>query len=415
LQDIDEATKIKDLIAEGDYFQAIGVRSWSTRLDIETTSARLSDTYPELAGVLSNITQVIIDQKKREIYEITCEFRDQVIQSLANRFGNDFLKSVPYCRRTTWLYCQRLLRCNFEKSDIKIGPGSATSLADHGQEWVIEDVVNSCLSVFQPSAEAKRLGCATITFQDTNCSKCSNLRWISCTECEGNGKIRSNIDDFRIPVLVDDFDLIDDDFTTTECTTCKGTGHVPCDCRDNYTFQIPANAEPGSVIVGRGARTKKILYVILDHNVTSPRPTWELINVYQSFNLYKNLGWNGLEHGQTLEDVQATLNWIPWIGTIGWLLLGAMIGKYLGSWQTGAATSIVIPVALNIRMRHPFWNASASWIWTYSLIFVQSAFGAIIGTLLSTWQIGATISGIMSAVFLAFIFISTIFKNRMMR
>src|SRR5262245_39766315 len=128
---MDETVRIKNLIDDGEYLPAIGVSDFAGRMEMEIAVARLSQESPDLGGALSGIIQVVTDKAKKEIYDIACEFRDDVIDSLIRDQGEDILEWLPNYRSWIWTNCQRLLRCDFEKGDVKIGPIAAASLAEH--------------------------------------------------------------------------------------------------------------------------------------------------------------------------------------------------------------------------------------------------------------------------------------------
>ena len=355
--------------------------------------------------MLSSITQLIIDPEKKEIYRITYKFRNMVMRSLNERFGIDFLKEyVPSCRAVIWSECQRLLRCDFEKADVKIGPIGAASLANHGHKWIIESVINICLLVLECNANEKHSGQASRFIKIINCPKCANKRQILCTKCEGAGRIiTTSADEVRIPVLTDDFDQIECDLTTTLCPVCKGTGTIPCDCSDNYIFQIPRGAKPGYVIMARGARTNKIYYGILEQKIVSPRPNIAIYGLYRFYNM-QNIPWIGAYADITLEYAESLIDLSHKIMAITWLILGAIIGKFIGSWQTGVVIGISVILGLAILSRYIFRPKIHTVI--RRLIYIGlPIIGAFVGHFLALWQSGVTIGVIMSGVILAFFLI----------
>ena len=118
---LDEDTILKK-INEGAFFEGLGLAPNDDRITIDKTGARLSDAYPSLAGTISHITQVLTDPAKKAIYEIACEFRDDVTRELLERFGQDFSNAAPNYRESAWIRCQRLLRCDFQMADVKDRP-----------------------------------------------------------------------------------------------------------------------------------------------------------------------------------------------------------------------------------------------------------------------------------------------------
>ena len=402
---MEQIEKIKNLLAEGEYFQVIGVDRYAKRLEIETNSARLSEEHPELAGILSGITQVITDPDKHKIYALVCKHRDLVMQSLIERFGDDFLKAVPHCRRIIWSEYQTLLRCDFAKGSAQIGPRAAASIARRGQEWMIESITNHYLPLIQINENEKFTRRAIRTITTISCPQCENARQVSCEACEGAGRISARDEEESIPMFVDDFAKMDFGYNSEECSKCDGTGFIPCGCQDDYTFHMPRSVESGAVIIGDGQRTGKKNYAILERNVASPRPTWALLFIHYQYNLGKNLRWG--ESDFTLEEAEKMLDHVRMISLIGPLIFGACVGKLFESWKTGLVASIPLVIGLRINQKFIF-RSKIRKISAVMTVLVPPALGYWVGFSLSSAQSGLMIGGVISGSVIALAVLSAI-------
>ncbi len=388
------AARTTELIAEGRYYEALGVDSQTTRLDIDIASARLSQSFPELAGSLSSIAQVITDPEKKEIYAIACELRDSIRRVLTERFGGDFIRNIQGCISAIWYECQELLRCDFAKGDVKMHPRGAVSISNRGLEWIIESICNRYLTVIARNTSEKGNSQVIRIVTILTCAKCDNSRQIPCSNCNGSGKIDSPADD-AIIAFVDNVQEAERYTPATLCNQCGGRGHIPCDCQDTYVFDVPRNALPGSVIIGRGNRTRKSCYGILDHTVVAPRPNHALYSFYRA----QQSGW-GLDW--TLEEAESQMKTVSVIMLIGSILFTALIGKFVGSWQTGGIIGAFPHLLLLVKIRYYLFS-QRKWdrlIWLVLSTTGILILGAMTGHLLSTWRTGIILAGIVSAAYI---------------
>ena len=121
-----DADEIVRTIAEGRYYEALGVPESADRLQIEGAAARLGDERQDIAQAVSGIVQLLTVPEKLAIYRIACQFRDAVIDDLRlQQLGADFLDPRRRAATTAWSSVQRLLRCDGEKGSVRIGPRAA--------------------------------------------------------------------------------------------------------------------------------------------------------------------------------------------------------------------------------------------------------------------------------------------------
>ena len=398
---MDSTDQIRKLIASGDYYLALGVDPRASRLDIEVTSARTIDDHSELAAALGWVTQVITDPEKHKIYGIACRFRDDVLRSLDERYGDDFSLVVSECPAAAWVECQNLLRCNFEKGDIKIGPRAAASLAAHGLEWVMEAVVNNRLNVLRCEEYEREAGSATRIITLLDCPDCGTSRWLSCKECGGSGRLAPDTEGPPVLVLAgdvwaDDFDYLDED-EGEECPRCEGAGSLPCDCSDEYTFRVPRDAAAGAVLHGRGERTGKSCYVVLERPAATVRPYLTLIGIYQTYPIHKQ--FPELEADMTFEEAEAYTAKGYTACFLGLIVCGAVIGLFFGSWWVGALASLPLSVTSFINRRFLF-RPKLQKTLMVSAVGMMPVVGMLAGYFTASWKSGLVIGGILSVIML---------------
>lgn len=396
---MDSTDQIKKLIASGDYYLALGVDPGASRLDIEVTSARTIDDHSELAATLGWVTQVITDPEKHKIYGIACRFRDAVLRSLDGRYGDDFSLVVPKCQVVAWIECQNLLRCNFEKGDIKIGPTAAASLATHGLEWIMEAVVNNRLSVIRCDEYERKVGAATRIIALVNCPDCGTSRWLSCAECGGSGRLAPDTVEPTVLVLADDFRAGDFEYLDKgeECPQCEGAGSLPCDCSDEYTFRVPRDAAAGAVLHGRGNRTGKSCYVLLERPTVTVRPYFTLFAIYHTYSINKQ--FPALEADMTFEEAEAyiAIGYIVWFS--GLIVCGAVIGSFFGSWWVGALTGLPLSV-VSLVNRQFFFRPNLQKALILSAVGMMPVVGMLAGYFIASWKSGLAIGGTLSVFML---------------
>lgn len=298
MADSDQAA-ILEYMKEGEYFLALGIKPDASRIEIDIAAARLSATYPQLARQLTSVSSVIAEPTSREIYDIACWARDNVVD---HRLGSDFRRSVPECRSFAWTEIQRVMRCKFELGEIKIEPRAARSIAEH-EEWIRESIVNALLLAIQVTEQEVRFG---------------NAR--------------------RLIIF------------NQNCQACNGMGNIECNCREEYDLYIPSGAEAGTVLSGRGIRSGKIYYFLLDRKVTLGRPYAVLDAFYRQYEVSQKLRTDPL----TFEEMKSQLKYsVPIMGIV-LVLIGGGIGYLAGSWLMGMLTGL--PLAVGLCLLHRFYH-----------------------------------------------------------
>lgn len=386
---------------EGEYYRALGVSERHSRIDIETASESLSAHYPNLAARLSGITQVVAVPEKREIFAICRDFRDQVLKGIEAKYG-DASARLEGCKRQVWSCVQTLMRCDFEKADIKIGPAAAESLARNGQEWITKEVLNCMLCQLQPRDEERERGLMTRSVEFNVCRRCNTTRNVTCSHCEGQGKlVADEVLDDGPPILVDDPEEAHVDVFGTTCENCGGSGTVPCDCYDTYRFGFRPDSPAGTVIVGRGHRTGQKMLAILDHPVPGERPAGALVGVHMFYNMSQNLKW---DMDVTLEDAEENfVNVRGWHQAIGCAILCAFLGLLgggvCGEWGAGilTGTAASVPLFLVVRLRH--WRLRSgrsisrrgTLLENLVLLLATGTTSILVGTLLASWTVGCCV------------------------
>ena len=394
---MDDVARIRGRLDEGEYFQAIAVHPEAPKLAVDTAAARLSQAHPELAGVLSCIAQVLTDPARARVYWIAYELRDAVLRALRDRFGDDWFDFVPACVPVVWRECQRLLACRFEMADVKMGEQGAASLAGRGVEWVIESVVNQLLPVLAPAP----VGEATITLVRPRCWRCGGAREVCCEACGGTGTADWGADDLGVAVFADDLEDLDDldDDARPLCPECGGEGRIACDCVDDYTFAVPPDAAPGSVVMGLGERTNRMGYMVLERKVDSPRPHLALAVLYRM----EQLGTEA-----TLEQIEACRKLVGLFMVLAYVVPAAAVGALAGCWPTAVLTAAVVGVVSYAggarRLQRLFTRAArASRAPHAVLVLLPLGLGPLVGSLLSTWRAGLGAGAIVSATSLVLV------------
>jgi hypothetical protein len=290
-----EAARIAELLGEGEYFEALGVRPASASLDIDLAAALLEGQHPEQAHRLSAVASVLRSPQRREVYLIAREERDTVLSRVLEPHLRE---TIPQVRRRVWGEVQRLLRCEFETGSVGVGPRAARSLARR-HAWIREAVVNSAFPVVTPTMTERRIGMAyrRVTF----------LR---------------------------------------DCRACGGTEAEGCHCHDEYQFDIPPGACPGTLLRAPGERSGREYYAFLDRSVVTGRP-YEAMKVIYTYHRHQALV--GAESDLTLEEAQARAHGGHWSLVLGHLALGAALGLLVSSWLAGLATAVPGLLAASIR------------------------------------------------------------------
>lgn len=394
-----EAETLKAL-DEGEYYRALGVSENHARIDIETASESLSARHPDLAARLSGITQVVAVPDKREIFTICCDFRDQVLRDLEAKYG-DAAARLEGCKRQVWSGIQRLMRCDFEKADIKIGPVAAESIAANGRGWIITETLNRILRQLKPGVEQRERGVFDGIVKDRTCERCKTTRKVACSHCRGQGKIVDDeILDDGPPMLVDDPEEAQIDVFGANCGNCGGTGTVPCDCYDTYRFEFRPDTPAGAVVVGRGLRTGRTTLAILDYPVAGKRPTELLKQLHLRYNMSQRLK---CDMDTSFEEVEDVYTFLMWCGAIPLGLLGGMVGLLgggvCGEWVAGGFTGAVASVPMSLYVSVCIWRQRAertigrrrNLLETLAVLLAVVAGAMTMGTLLASWTVGCCV------------------------
>jgi hypothetical protein len=403
--EIEERTKKR--IDEGAYWEALGLAPGADRLTIDKTAARLSRACPDLASDISGITQSIRTEEKRPFYEIACNFRDAVYGQLLRRFGSDFLRQAPSCRAFIWSQCQRLLRCDFKKADVRIMPNGAASLARRGEEWIIESVVNAYLPLIDEASGRGGRQSRRITFSDVTCLKCGNSRQVACPSCDGTGRISSGSDLGEVCVITDDPTSIIDKIAAIPCVDCGGSGTELCDCQDEYSFEIRPDTAAGTVLRGVGKRTGRKLYVIWKRKVVAPRPNMAIEVVYRCF----GMSAAGMECDWSLEEMESILKYSFKASGAFMILVSCLVGLLFGAWQAGVATGIVGSLFAAGLSRSRF-RPRANKALRYLALPAVLATGCLTALLFGPWQPGLWVGLVLAAVAVLISFACAAFQRR---
>ncbi len=405
---MDSIDEIQESLDDGEYYRALKVSVYSKRLDVDLAAERIGAAHPNLASKISNIAQIIVHPKNKDVYAIACELRDSVLQTIHQRYPR-IEDSVPALKSVVWSWVQRLLNCDFEKLQVDIAALTAESLAAEGLEWVVEDVLNACLPVLSSASYEQGRGVVTVVFQLMECPRCQNTRKVICTGCGGTGRIRPSIAEPDIAILIEDQELLQSasyDDRGALCEICRGVGRVPCDCIDQYQFSIGANPKPGSIVCGRGLRTGKFQYAIMERKISSARPSNLLLPLYSFHGAQKRMlgGLAGIEdsteEGISIREVRSYLSCASFVGIFLLITLGWLIGYWTGSWQIGLSVTLcAIAILLSI-----FKMPSNSKIRRYLLFsfFLLPLYGAGIGYLFDRVRVGAIVGAEVLLGLLAF-------------
>ena len=408
------AMNIRDLIDTGEYRHALGVDDRASPLQIDSACARLSQEAPDLAGRLSLVAEVLKSPEKRKIYDIAYRFRDDVLTALLERFGTTFLTAVPAGRQAAWSHCQKLLRCDFALGDVRIRPRGASSLAQRGVEWVIESIAMECLPVVKFKRGRGDTLC-TVCLQDVTCTVCDNARFVRCEACDGAGHVAGR-PQLRIALL----DLTDGPpaehslADTIVCAKCGGLGKVPCRCIDDYEFMLTRDMRAGDVIHGKGKRTDRTQYAVLDRKrARSPRPVMAIQSVYKCYELNSVLGRvMGDDCDYPLEYVESILRFTPVVVGAVQLALALVAGTLMGSWVIGVIVGIPAAIGSCTASRlalHPK-AQRAAWVVT---LLLAPFIGGFAGKYVSTWQSGAITGAILSAAMIALTLVFQMWQKKL--
>jgi hypothetical protein len=418
---MDTINEIQRKLDEGDYYLALNASPDSNRLDLDLAAERISTAYPAIAGKISNIVQVLVHPKDKEIYAVAYELRDRILQTIDWRYGDDFKFFAPDVKASAWIFAQRLLNCNFEKNQTGLPVRTAESLMEMGLEWAVEDVLNYSLPALPIPLATKQRGVFEINFQLPKCSQCNNARSLTCTECAGTGKIKSEVEEPDFITFLDEPNLLPRDLfeeTGQLCENCHGTGRLPCDCADRYRFRVDLDTKPGSVLQGRGLRTGRSGYLILEYKVSSPRPSNLLMNVYglqevqQRINrMFKQVLPNKVDteeveasdDGMQIDEIRAYLS----CGSFFWLvllsLISFLVGYWSGSWKIGLWAGAYIIIIVAAVMRRSQVGPKSRYL--SLLLFLLPVYGAGVGYLFDLTRTGIIIGTIMLFVLLALYFV----------
>lgn len=395
---MDETDRIKKAIRAGDYFAALGLSDRARKIDIDIAAEKLCRAYPEISGLVSGIAQAVGDADKRKIYDIACSFRDGVILHLADRFER-FAEAAPACHETAWNECQRILRCDFEKGEVKIGANAAASIADHGVPWIAAAVIQNLVTVIAFSDEQKQAGRAHYWITERHCARCAGTHYAPCPVCQG--MVPENL----IPVLADHPENL--------CQFCNGRKVVPCDCQDLYDFSLPPGVQPGAVVTGCGERTGKTCYAIVDRHVPISRPVMALLVVYQGCEY-----WGRVFPAMadiSLDEAMFMLRQGAKTMALLFILLSGIAGVLAGSWLTGIAVGIAMLGEFSLLHKYQFHPKFSRARRFGLLFFLPVALGTLAGYILSTWKIGAIIGSVLSTASLLFILLAVAVEHRARR
>lgn len=328
------------LLDEGDYFEALGLPVNATAMDIHTAAARRAAELPDLALRISAIGSVLRDETQREVYLIAREERDAI---LSRGLEPRLRAALPDLRTLVWEELQRLLRCDFDLPEVKIGPRGARSLASR-HEWIREAVINAAFPVL----------CATPS------------------ERQSGGAYR------RLSRV-------------TACVACGGTLAEDCDCNDTFLFDIPTGAAPGALLGAYGERTGRYDCMILDQAVVTPRPDTALRTLYGFWVL-------GVDGGQdlTLEEAEAISRRSMRTFFIGYIVMGGLLGLPVGSWAAGVLATLVGCCFAVATRGHRRWQRV--WLQFPALLVVQSSVGAFAGYVSATVTSGLLAGAIPSVL-----------------
>jgi hypothetical protein len=408
--------EIQEWIDQGDYHQALGIPQSASRIETDIAAERINASCPEIAGMISNITQVLTNEQHHEIYMIACALRDRAIQVMEERHGSDIRKMI-YLRQRVWLFCQRVLNCEFTKNQVKIQRATAESIAEEGIDWVIEDSLNTLLPVVKIPEGGSPYGQHFYPFEQNSCSKCGTRRWVACDACGGSGYIqqeedKEGEDEGKIFILLDDVPPPPIEIEQEKCPQCQGSGRMNCDCFDQFLFRIPESLAPGSIIRGMGQRTGKYQYAIFDHQVVTPRPIGALASMYMMSNssAMANIIEQYPDAAITMGDMHKSFQGITLVGPILGLIFCLLLGRWLGSWitgiLTGAAWGILAVITINIQQVSP--RSYRGFIMMLSPLVI----GPLIGYLFGSWLSGLIIGGIFSGAQTVLYLISLIYLRK---
>lgn len=384
---------------EGDFFLGLGIMPDTEPIMIDRAGARLGTEFPSLAGTIGHVREVLIYPVQKEVYEIACAFRDDVIKALYQKLGLEFADAAPNLRERSWIRCQELLHCDFRVADVKIGPNGAESMRQLGLGWAVELVQYDCISACKLDLSSPRV---SVTISQSSCPKCNNRRWVQCRECNGTGKKATQDpggENTSDPLMmIDEPMLIQypalEETSPVDCPQCRGSGWLACDCQDNYLFDMGPDLQPGQVLKGYGTRTGKAGYLILDRAVFSKRPEMQLMMFY---------GFNQLGLDITLEQAQANMS----MGTVFieglWFCVTWLLSNAVGNLQLGLIVGIAGVLMLTMLFRYQERQLqkglrSSPYV-VVSIYLIVPFVGVLAGLAFGSLSSGLLISGIPAILF----------------
>lgn len=271
--------QFRQAVAQGDYYQALGVTEGARKLDIDVAAAHLADRWPVIASQVSAVANVLTNQDRRAVYGVTRGFRDHIHNTLGQRYGADIFEAVPDCRRVLWHQCCALLRFDLDNSQLLVGPKGADSLAKRGGDWIVETVLASGLLPLDCRGSECMAGSVTRELWYADCPVCRSTCRVFCKRIKREVE-RGAEEDTQGATPPREFKPGRYQYQRTSCPNCRAEGVDPTEYDDTYTFELSKRDSSGGFVRGQGRRTGRAVFAILNGVAKSSPPTWLLERFY---------------------------------------------------------------------------------------------------------------------------------------
>ena len=243
--------------------RALGVPDGARKLDIDVAATRIHDHSPAIAAKAAVVAEVLTNRELRIVYQSLGGLRDRVCRTLADRHGDKLVEMIPDHRAVIWDKCCELLKFSLDRPDLPVGPRGSESLAELGEDWVVESVLTSQMPVLRCCGKDMPSGAVIRELWYATCPACGDRRKILCERKNCKSPPSAGAEEKRSRTN-HQFDRASYNYYVGCCPKCRTPKYDPSTYDDTFTFRFPSESPDGTIVQGEGHRAGTVIYAILN-------------------------------------------------------------------------------------------------------------------------------------------------------